>query len=64
MRYVLTTLGCFGVLIGIPAVRGEGLQIEGLAFLVAGAIGLAVGGATCDIVAAIERGRLPQKKEQ
>jgi len=60
MRYFLILLGVIGIL--VSGVSGNTFQ--SLAFLIAGAICLAVGMATHDIVAAINgfRGKEGQKK--
>lgn len=79
MRYILAVVGLFGMVAGIviciigyqhnryDTFSVELLTIEtivGSGLLVAGAVFFSIGGATYDIVAAIERSRPPQKLEQ
>ena len=70
MRYLLTLVGFLGMAWGITGILGEFREplssriIAASGLLVAGAVFFALGSATCDIVAAIERSRPPQNKEQ
>jgi drug/metabolite transporter (DMT)-like permease len=70
MRHLLVVVGFLGMVMGIAAIflgfqgpPGSG-NIVGSGFLVTGAVFFALGSATCDIVAAIERSTPPQYKEQ
>ena len=70
MRHLLVVVGFLGMVMGIGFIftgfqgpPGSG-NIVGSGLLVTGAVFFALGSATCDIVAAIERSRPPQNKEQ
>lgn len=59
MRYLLVIVGVLGLIVGVQELYGSPPQFKtfGAAYLVAGAVFFAVGGATFDMVAAIRQAR-------